>query len=192
MAREMVIWRPNSRAGRNWNLDDLAEAAVKHGGRRALAQWGPAHPRMGRRGALQVAHVHGERHDLWWEFSLEASFKWQAHLHRMRPDGYQMRMRRLTRALGIEGLLSREVASLTHAGRALADLAAALLPQPDLLLWEEPFYLLGQADAARAADLVRALHAEGMAVVALAAQPPGLDDLEALPGWQSPRLHLAR
>lgn len=191
MAHEL-IWRPAGGAGRNLNLEDLAASAAKLGGRRALAQWAPAYSRLGRRGALQVAHVHGEKHDLWWEFSLEASFRWQAHLHRLRPESYQLRLHWLTRLLGIDGLLGREVSSLTHSARALADLASALLPQPDLLLWEEPFYLLGQADAARAARLVRELHAEGMAVVAVAAQPPGLDDLEALPLWEAPLLHIAR
>jgi ABC-type uncharacterized transport system ATPase subunit len=191
MAPDVIIW-PSGASGWNWNLDDLAASARQLGGRQALARWAPAGSRARRLGAPRVAHVHGERHDLWWEFTLEASFRWQAHLHRLRPEVYQGRIRRLTRALGIEGLLSREVASLTHPGRALADLAVALLPQPDLLLWEEPFYLLGQGDAAKAARLVRALHEEGMAVVALAAQPPGLDDLEAIPGWEAPRLHLAR
>jgi ABC-type uncharacterized transport system ATPase subunit len=176
MARAIITWP----AVRYPHLQEIGRAAREEGGRKALAA-----VTRGR-----VAYVHGERHDLWWEFSLEASFRWQAHLHRLRHEVYQQRLHRLTRALGLDGLLSREVASLTHAGRALADLAAALLAQPDLLIWEEPFYLLGQADAARAAALVRELHREGMAVVALAAEPPGLDDLEAA-ALQAP-LHLAR
>ena len=176
-----MIWPSSTGPSRN-SLATLARRALAAGGLQALAA----------SGVSRAVHVHGERHDLWWEFSLEASFRWQAHLHRLRPEVYQQRLRRLTGALGLEGLLSREVAGLTHSSRALADLAVALLPRPALLLWEEPFYLLGQAEAARTVRLVRELHAEGMALVAVAAEPPGLTDLEARADWQAPALlHLA-
>lgn len=183
--RSSILWVSHNGPSRA-SLTDLAERALTVGGRRALAQ-------PGRKGGGSVAHVHGEQHDLWWEFGLEASFRWQAHLHRIRPEIYQQRLHRLTRALGLDGLLSREVSSLTHSSRALADLAVALLPQPSLLLWEEPFYLMAEAEAARAVRLVRELHAEGMALVAIAAEPPGLFDLEAAALWRAPALlHLAR
>lgn len=176
MTGQMIIWRPRTAAP---ELEELGRQALALGGRQALTQWAGTGEveRSPQRGNL--AHVHGERHDLWWEFSLEASFRWQAHLHQMPPDLAQARLRRLTRALGLDTLLSREVASLTHSARALADLAVALLPRPALLLWEEPFYLLGQGDAARAARLVRELCDEGMTLVAVAAEPPLLGDLEA-------------
>ncbi|MFZ5815282.1 MAG: hypothetical protein ACOY93_08255 [Bacillota bacterium] len=178
MRREHRIWHPHH-PGRMGDLDRLARQAAALGGRRALAAWlAERSSGSGLQPELRVAYVHGERHDLWWEFTLEASFRWQAHLHRIRPALYQQRLRRLTRALGLEGLLGREVSSLTHSSRALADLAVALLPQPDLLLWEEPFYLLGQADAGRAIRLVQELHQAGMGLVAVAAEPPGLLDLE--------------
>jgi len=187
MAETMVIWR-SPEAGLNWNqephLAALAGQALAEGGRKALGRWQPA--------PVRVAHVHGERHDLWWEFTLESSFRWQAHMQRIRPEVYQQRLHRLTRALGLDGLLSREVASLTHGTRALADLAVALLSSPDLLLWEEPFYLLSQAEAARAARLVQAQHAAGMALVAVAHQPPDLTDLPAHPDLRhGSLLHLA-
>lgn len=178
---KIILW-PSSTGPSRQSLAALADRAFRVGGRQALAAGG----------VQRAAHVHGERHDLWWEFTLEASFRWQAHLHRLRPELYQQRLHRLTRALGLDGLLAREVAGLTHTSRALADLAVALLPRPALLLWEEPFYLLGQEEAARAVRLVRELHDEGMALVAVAAEPPGLTDLEAKADWHAPALlHLA-
>ena len=88
---------------------------------------------------------------------------------------------RLTRALGLEEVLQREVASLTHGTRALADLAVALLQEPRLLLWEEPFYYMSHGEALRAVRLVEAEHLAGMAVVAVARETPGLIDLPAEP-----------
>jgi len=178
MSMQQVIWCPVDIQS---EMESLAKGVAAMGGRRALASMDSAN--------LSVVHVHGERHDLWWEFTLEASFKWQAHLHRMRPDRYNRRLHRLTRALALEGLLQREVATLTHETRALADLAVALLPEPEILVWEEPFYLMGQEGAGRAARLVRDLHREGMSLIASAQLLPGLQDLGVAP--PAP-LHLAR
>lgn len=207
MSPQMVVWNPDGL----WSpgsLEELAKQALTAGGHQALCHW-----QNGNSGAADdarsaadagtfgasstthasVAHVHGEQHDLWWEFTLEASFRWQAHLCRLRPEVYQQRLHRLTRSLGIESLLSREVASLTHSSRTLADLAVALMPHPDLLLWEEPFYLVGQSDARRAIRLVQEMSLGGMALVAVAAHAPGLDDLQAeAPLPTRPHLHLAR
>jgi|GEM_PF-1836888 len=208
MTASTVIWCSPT-GTEPWNeeryLADLAARALAEGGRSALEAWlhggmaactaAPVRP-AARTSAPErdapgaqlmaagaVAYVHGERHDLWWEFTLEASFRWQAHLCRMRPEVYQQRLRHLTRALGLEGVLGREVAGLTHGTRALADLAVALLPYPRLLLWEEPFYLMSQGEATCAVRLLEAEHAGGLAVVAVAREKPGLDDLPATPQW---------
>ncbi|WP_374711952.1 hypothetical protein [Symbiobacterium terraclitae] len=196
MAASTVIWRSPT-GSEPWNqernLAELAARALAGGGRAALDAWlhGGGRSPLSAPGA--VAHVHGDRHDLWWEFTLEASFRWQAHLCRMRPEVYQRRLRDLARALGLEGVLGREVAALTHGTRALADLAVALLPGPRLLLWEEPFYLMSQAEAECAVRLMEAEHAGGTALVAVSRERPGLDDLPATPRWpHGRRLHAAQ
>lgn len=196
MTVSTVIWRSPT-AAEPWNqernLAELAARALAGGGRAALSTWLQSGSAAGFTAPGSVAYVHGERHDLWWEFTLEASFRWQAHLCRLRPEVYQQRLSRLTRALGLEGLLGREVAGLTHGTRALADLAVALLPYPRLLLWEEPFYLMSQAEAACAVRLLEAQHAGGMSLVTVARERPGLDDLPASPRWpQGRRLHAAQ
>lgn len=196
MTASTAIWRSPT-ATEPWNqerkLADLAARALGHGGRTALSAWLDDGDGLWLTAPGAVAYVHGERHDLWWESTLEASFRWQAHLCRMRPEVYQQRLRHLTRALGLEGVLGREVTGLTHGTRALADLAVALLPYPRLLLWEEPFYLMSQAEAERAVRLVESVHAGGMSLVAVAREKPGLDDLPATPRWpHGRRLHAAQ
>lgn len=104
-----------------------------------------------------MAYVHGARHNLWWEFRLRDSFCWQALVTGLPPGAWEGRMGRLAGALGIRHLLDRRVEELAPAERALADLAVALLPQPKVLVWEEPFALLGPGDRKRAARLVRSL-----------------------------------
>ncbi|MBY6276383.1 hypothetical protein [Symbiobacterium thermophilum] len=196
MTASTVIWRSRTAAEpwmRDRSLTDLAAFALELGGRAALQAWAPSAGQAVSPAGTgvtpdSVAYVHGGRHDLWWEFTLEASFRWQAHLCRLRPDVYQRRLHRLTCALGLEGVLQREVASLTHGTRALADLAVALLQEPRLLLWEEPFYYMSQEEALRAVRAVEAEHLAGMALVAVAREAPGLADLPSEPR----RPHLRR
>lgn len=175
MAEQLILWNRFGRLTRS-DLEALARGTAAIGGHRALPHW-----LAERGGAVSVAHVHGERHSLWWEFPLAASLRWQADFCGLPPEVARERIDHLSQALGLKGVLRREVASLTHPARALADLAVALLPHPDVLLWEEPFYLLGQADANRAVRLVREMVAGGMCLVAVAAQAPGLFDLRAAP-----------
>ncbi|MEW8978879.1 MAG: hypothetical protein AB2385_10770 [Symbiobacterium sp.] len=200
MTATTVIWRSPT-ASEPWNqeanLARLAARVLTVGGRALISEaraevQGTPPPALGDRALTtddqpvlpdDAAYVDGQRDDLWWEFTLEASFRWQAHLARMRPEVYQSRLRHLTHTLGLEGLLGRQVAGLTHGTRALADLAVALLPAPRLLVWEEPFYLMSEAEAERAVRLVEAENAAGMALVAVARERPGLADLPPVPRW---------
>lgn len=175
MAEQIILCRRTGRPTRA-DLEALARLTAATGGHRALPRWLAEH-----RGGFSVAHVHGQRHALWWEFPVAASLRWKASFCGLPAEVATERIDRLSRALGLKGILGREVVSLTHPARALADLAVALLPYPDVLLWEEPFYFLGQADAARAVRLVREMVEEGMSLVAVAAYAPGLFDLRSAP-----------
>lgn len=164
--RDVAIWTPPGRKPSTQTLS-LAEAARIRGVAAALAI--PDH--SGRR----IAHVHGERYDLWWEFSLAHSFRWQAHVNGQEPESYRQRVADLCHALNLTDLLSLRGEELTPAERARANLAAALLSRPNLLIWEEPFRLLDGADRVAACQLLRVLGAlEGLTVIAVSAESPGL------------------
>lgn len=129
----------------------------------ALAQWQPAWPEA------QAAHVHGTRHDLWWEFALSASFRWQAHLHRLNPAFAAERLNKLTRLFKLDSLLEVRVEDLSLAEQARADLAVKLLTQPDLLVWTEPFAALHGLDRLQVSRAVWHLcQAEGLTVITTA------------------------
>ncbi|HLN63686.1 MAG TPA: hypothetical protein VK464_19365 [Symbiobacteriaceae bacterium] len=167
---ETAIWAPPGRPPQPL-FAKLAEAARAGGGLTALTHW--RHALEGQR----VTYVHGQRHDLWWEFDLASSFQWQAQLHQMQPDKYRQRLQALTGALEIGHLLTCQVGELTPAQRALADLAVALLPRPRLLVWEEPFALLDDLSGARACELVRVLTTvEGLTAILVAEGAPGLKE----------------
>lgn len=163
--REVAIWTPPGRRPSAQTLA-LADMARELGGAAALSRY---------TGDRRTAYIHGERHDLWWEFALEHSFRWQGHVNGMAPDLVRQRMRDLCDALRLTPLLRQRGEELQPGERARADLAAALLPKPQVLLWEEPYRLLRGEDRRIADQLLRMLGAlEGLTVIAVAAERPGL------------------
>lgn len=170
---QTVIWHPQMRPPLP-GIAALAGRIRQVGGRRALAEWQAEAPEY------RVAYLHGERDDLWWEFYLSASFRWQAHLAGLSRVEYRQRLGRLVRALGLTGLLGRRVEELAPEQLALASLGVALMARPDLLVWEEPFQRLSVTGRLRATQLVRSLtRTEGLTVVTAAANAPGLSGLES-------------
>lgn len=127
----MRLWHPAGRQLPEQTLT-LARLLSDHTPAAALAAWRPAWPEV------QAVHVHGDRHDLWWEFALSASFRWQAHVYRLNPAFAAQRLDKLTKLFDLAPLLNVRVEELSPAQQARANLAVALLPQPDILLWEEP------------------------------------------------------
>ncbi len=163
MTREVAVWLPQ-RLTELPGLALLVKEARVLGGARALDRWLSGHERG------RAAYVHGERHGLWWEFSLADSFRWQGHISRMRPTVARQRTFMLTSRFGLTSLLEASAAELTPDERSRADLAVALLAAPDLLLWEEPRLDL--------AHLVRDLcRADGTTVVAVGTDTPWLHAL---------------
>jgi ABC-type Na+ transport system ATPase subunit NatA len=104
---------------------------------------------------MKIAQLHGERHDLWWEFPLIASFRWQAYIHDLEEALWHRRLARLATALGLRSLLDCQVDELSPSERARANLALALLPRPDLLVWRSPPTCLSPAEWGQVHRLLR-------------------------------------
>ena len=163
ISRQVGIWTPPGQRPSAGALG-LAAMAGALGGARALARWQAEHPEAA------AGYAHGERHDLWWEFDLSASFKWQAHVSRLNPLYGQQRLLKLARLFALTDLLGRPVESLTPGEQARANLAVALLPQPDLLVWEEPFRTMPGREWMQLCRIVRRLcRTEGLTVIMVAA-----------------------
>lgn len=140
------------------------------------------------RPAWKVAYLHGDRHDLFWEFRLIDSLRWQAHLNGLPPALFRERCQRLAKALGLLAVLNRPVEALTPAQQALADLAAALLPSPDVLLWEDPALLLSPLDQMRVSSLIRQqCGTAGLIFLAVSDHEAGLGSFACLQPLQATR-----
>jgi ABC-type Mn2+/Zn2+ transport system ATPase subunit len=75
--------------------------------------------------------------------------------------------------------MSQRVEALSTGERARANLAVALLPQPDLLVWEEPFRTLPGPEWMQLCRTVRRLcRTDGLTVIMVAEEHPDTDDKE--------------
>jgi ABC-2 type transport system ATP-binding protein len=88
--------------------------------------------------ARRVGVVFGQRSQLWWDLPLKESFTILAAIHRLDPVVAQSRAATLIEQLEMGPQLDTAVRSLSLGQRMRAEIAAALLHSPELLILDEP------------------------------------------------------
>ncbi|MDV3222629.1 ATP-binding cassette domain-containing protein [Intrasporangium sp.] len=88
--------------------------------------------------ARQVGVVFGQRSQLWWDLPLRESFTILAAIHRLDPAVAHTRTERLVDQLEMGSQLDTPVRSLSLGQRMRAEIAAALIHSPRLLILDEP------------------------------------------------------
>src|SRR4029450_4560923 len=110
--------------------------------------------------------VFGQRTQLWWDLPLEESFELVGHLYRIPAAERAARLRRLDEVLALGPLLAVPVRSLSLGQRMRAELAAAVLPSPEVLFLDEPTIGLDVEAKASVRDFLRELNrAQGTTVI---------------------------
>ncbi len=88
--------------------------------------------------ARRVGVVFGQRSQLWWDLPLRESFDILAAIHRIDPQRAARRIARLVDLLDLGPTLEQPVRSLSLGQRMRAEVAAALLHDPELVILDEP------------------------------------------------------
>ena len=88
--------------------------------------------------ARQIGVVFGQRSQLWWDLPLHESFTVLAAIHRLDAAEARARTSRLVDQLEMGPQLDTPVRSLSLGQRMRAEIAAALLHSPRLLILDEP------------------------------------------------------
>ncbi len=88
--------------------------------------------------ARQIGVVFGQRTQLWWDLPTIESFELLRHIYKIPSDRYQRNMERFGELLGLDAFLNTPVRQLSLGQRMRADIAAALLHDPEILYLDEP------------------------------------------------------
>lgn len=133
---EIVAYAGPNGAGKSTTIKLLSGLLAPDEGRvRALGS-DPVRDRrhyVGRIGA-----VFGQRTELWWDHPVRASFEWKRVVWDVSRLRYAKTLEELTDLLDLTELMSTTARELSLGQRMRADLALALLHEPELVLLDEP------------------------------------------------------
>jgi ABC-2 type transport system ATP-binding protein len=94
--------------------------------------------RQRRQLASRIGVVFGQRSQLWWDLPLRESFSILSAIHRLDPEIARKRTHELIEQLEMGDTLDTPVRQLSLGQRMRAEVAAALLHSPDLVILDEP------------------------------------------------------
>ncbi len=166
---------PNG-AGKSTTIKILAGILRPDGGRVEVDGRDPFADRERHVGRIGV--VFGQRSQLWWDLPVGDGFSLLRDLYRVDPQRFARTRDELVALLGLERLLEQPVRQLSLGQRMRAEIAAALLHEPDLLFLDEPTIGLDAPSKLAVRDFVLRANRERGTTVLLTTHD--MHDIEAL------------
>jgi ABC-2 type transport system ATP-binding protein len=166
---------PNG-AGKSTTIKVLAGILRPDGGRVEVDGRRPFDDRERHVGRIGV--VFGQRTQLWWDLPVGEGFDLLRDIYRVDPVRYRRTRDELVAMLQLERLLDQPVRQLSLGQRMRAEIAAALLHEPELLFLDEPTIGLDAPSKLAVRDFVRRANRERGVTVLLTTHD--MHDVEAL------------
>ncbi|GGN57480.1 ABC transporter ATP-binding protein [Streptomyces kronopolitis] len=173
---EMVGYIGPNGAGKSTTIKMLTGILVPSGGRLRVAGIDPAQQRT--RLARRIGVVFGQRTTLWWDLPLKDSYELVRRMYRIPDAAYRAHLERCVELLDLAPLLDVPVRQLSLGQRMRGDIAAALLPDPEVLYLDEPTIGLDVVSKAKVRGFLREVNAERGTTVLLTTHD--LTDIEQL------------
>ncbi|HWG84783.1 MAG TPA: ATP-binding cassette domain-containing protein [Deinococcales bacterium] len=133
---EIVGYLGPNGAGKSTTIKVLSGLLVPSGGKVSVDGLTPWRDR--RQHVRRIGAVFGQRTTLWWDLPVIESLELLQHIYKVPRERFQKNLAAFTDLLGLEEFLGTPVRSLSLGQRMRADLAAALLHEPQLLFLDEP------------------------------------------------------
>nr|WP_194837629.1 ATP-binding cassette domain-containing protein [Nocardia sp. XZ_19_369] len=165
-------------AGKSTTIKMLTGILVPTAGRVRTCGLEPVRQR--RELAARIGVVFGQRSQLWWDLPLHESFSILAAIHRLDPDVARKRKHELIEQLEMADTLDTPVRQLSLGQRMRAEVAAALLHSPELVILDEPTIGLDVLSKQRLREFLRAERADRGTTLLLTTHDMG--DIERLCG----------
>jgi ABC-2 type transport system ATP-binding protein len=166
---------PNG-AGKSTTIKILAGILRADGGRVEVDGRDPFEDRKRHVGRIGV--VFGQRTQLWWDLPVGEGFGLLRDIYRVEPARYRRTRDELVALLRLERVLDQPVRQLSLGQRMRAEIAAALLHEPDLLFLDEPTIGLDAPSKLAVRDFVLRANRERGTTVLLTTHD--MHDVEAL------------
>jgi len=166
---------PNG-AGKSTTIKILSGILRPDGGRVEVGGLIPHEDRVRHVGRIGV--VFGQRTQLWWDLSVGDGFDLLRDIYRVDPARYRTTRDELVALLRLERIIDQPVRQLSLGQRMRAEIAAALLHQPQVLFLDEPTIGLDAPSKLAVRDFVRRLNREREVTVLLTTHD--MHDIEAL------------
>ncbi|MGE5703618.1 MAG: ABC transporter ATP-binding protein [Clostridia bacterium] len=166
---------PNG-AGKSTTIKMLAGILHPTAGRIRVAGFSPQHDR--KEVAKRIGVVFGQRTQLWWDLPVRDSFEILQAMYRVSDADFKERMQCYDDLLELGMFYDTPVRKLSLGQRMRADLAAALLHNPDILFLDEPTIGLDVVAKERIRQFLQEINRTEKKTILLTTHD--MDDIEAL------------
>ncbi len=166
---------PNG-AGKSTTVKLLAGILRPDGGRVEVDGRDPFADRE--RHVARIGVVFGQRTQLWWDLPVADGFALLRDIYRVDPARFARTRDELVALLHLERLLDQPVRQLSLGQRMRAEIAAALLHEPEILFLDEPTIGLDAPSKLAVRDFIRRANRERGTTVLLTTHD--MHDIEAL------------
>jgi ABC-2 type transport system ATP-binding protein len=162
---ELVGYIGPNGAGKSTTIKMLTGILVPSGGEVRVRGLVPYEKRV--ENARQIGVVFGQRTQLWWDLPTIESFELLQHIYKVPAEKYARNMARFKELLGLDEFIQTPVRQLSLGQRMRADLAAALLHDPEILYLDEPTIGLDVVAKEKIREFIKEINRERSVTVIL-------------------------
>lgn len=166
---------PNG-AGKSTTIKILTGLLVPTGGEVQTAGFVPWKDRTAY--VARIGAVFGQRYTLWWDLPVADSFDLLRDMYRVPRERFDANLKTFRELLEMDDFIESPVRSLSLGQRMRAELAAALLHEPEIVFLDEPTIGLDVVAKERIRDFIQFLNRERGTTVVLTTHD--LTDIERL------------
>ncbi|HEY4025118.1 MAG TPA: ATP-binding cassette domain-containing protein, partial [Candidatus Dormibacteraeota bacterium] len=175
-AGEMVAYAGPNGAGKSTTIKLLAGLLAPDSGTVRALGADPVRDRVRYVGKIGV--VFGQRTELWWDHPVAASFAWRKTVWNIPDDVHKRSLAFARELLGLDPFWNAPARELSLGQRMRADLALALVGEPQILFLDEPTIGLDVLVKQEVLEAIRTLNRERAMTVMITSHD--MSDLEQL------------
>ncbi len=155
---EMVGFIGPNGAGKSTTVKMLTGILVPTSGQISIGGLSPHRDR--RKNAMRLGVVFGQRTQLWWDLPAIDTFELLRYIYKIPEKTYKQNMNLFNDLLEINEFISQPVRQLSLGQRMRADIAAALLHDPEIIFFDEPTIGLDVMAKEKVREFIRYINRE--------------------------------